>query len=159
MMGLRARIEAILFNFNVRFVAAMAVSLAFLDAGVGARSARAGEADDLQRAIDVGKRGASDLERLDELRAARPEIQLVRDWLSEAWNLRSQEKYDEVRVVLDRCDAQAEMIRQKILASSLAAEASSKEAALQKKKAEVAKLKQALQAATLEKASLEGKAK
>ena len=60
-------------------------------------TARAGEADDLQSMIDRARQGASDLERLDERAATREEITLLRVWLDEAWRLRSEQKYDEVR--------------------------------------------------------------
>ena len=51
---------------------------------VGARSALAGEEDDLQRQIETQRSGAADLERLDELKAVTDEITLLRSWLDEA---------------------------------------------------------------------------
>lgn len=121
--------------------------------------ARAGEADDLQAMIDRARQGASDLERLDDRASAREDITLMRVWLDEAWRLRSEQKYDEVREVLNRGDAQAEMIRQKIAAAKLAQQAADKEAALKRVRDQIAKTKQAIQAATVEKAQLEAKAK
>ncbi|MEA2699694.1 MAG: hypothetical protein QOI66_3965, partial [Myxococcales bacterium] len=73
--------------------------------------AQAGEEDDLQRQIDTQRSGLADLDRLDDLRTTTDEITLLRSWLDEAWNLRSKHEYDEVREVLDRCIAQAELIR------------------------------------------------
>jgi hypothetical protein len=128
-------------------------------AGFIASSSRAlaGEADDLQRMIDTAKQGANDLERLDEQQAVRDELTLLRVWLDNAWKLRSQQKYDEVRVVLDRCQAQGDMIRQKITASQLDREASQKEAQLKQLRTDIAKTREALQTAALQKASLEGR--
>jgi len=71
--------------------------------------ARAGEADDLQRSIQDYRQTANDLERLDEQKAAGTELTFLRSWLDRAWDLRGQEKYDEVRVITDRCRAQADM--------------------------------------------------
>jgi hypothetical protein len=119
-------------------------------------AARAGEADDLQRMIDVGKTVADDLERLDDQRAVREELTLLRVWLDSAWRLRSEQKYDEVRVVLDRTQAQGDMIRQQITAAKLSREAAQREAELAKLREDIAKTKQALQAATLERAALAG---
>jgi hypothetical protein len=95
--------------------------------GLTASGAHAGEADDLQVMIDRARNGVTDLERLDERSATREDAALLRLWLDEAWRLRSEQKYDEVRLVLDRCDAQAAMIREKIQAAKLLAQAAEKE--------------------------------
>jgi hypothetical protein len=133
--------------------AVLGLGLAFL---AGAPRAHAGEADDLQRMIDVGKTVADDLERLDDQKAARVELTLLRVWLNTAWTLRSDQRYDEVRVVLDRTQAQGDMIRQQITAAKLSRDAAQKEAELAKLRDDIAKTKQAIQAATLQKAALEG---
>jgi hypothetical protein len=122
-----------------------------------AAPAFAREADDLQRMIDSARQNTRDLERLDELGAVREEITLMRSWLDQSWRLRSEQKYDDTRVVLDRVDAQAEMIREKITASKLSAAAAKKEAALAKAKAQLTRTQQALQKATLDKAGLEAR--
>jgi hypothetical protein len=119
----------------------------------------AGEADDLQRLIDAAKQNASDLERLDDLKAAREDITLMRVWCDMAWKLRSDDKLDEVRVVYDRIQAQAEMIRQRITASKLMAEAAKRETELQRLHDDIERTKEAIRAATLKKASLEGRGK
>ena len=119
----------------------------------------AGEADDLQRMIDSAKTAANDLERLDEQRAVREEVTLLRVWLDTAWRLRSDQKYDEVRVVLDRCAAQGDMIRQKILAAKASAEATRKEDEVRRVREKIARTKEAIQAATLQKAALGGRVK
>ena len=121
--------------------------------------ARAGEADDLQRMIDTAKQAANDLERLDEQKAVREEITLLRVWLDAAWRLRSDQKYDEVSVVLDRCQAQGDMIRQKIVAAKASAEAGRKEEEVKQLRERIAKAKEAIQAATLQKAALDGRVK
>jgi hypothetical protein len=119
----------------------------------------AGEADDLQRLIDAAKQNTTDLERLDELKAAREDITLMRVWCDMAWKLRSDDKLDEVRVVYDRIQAQAEMIRQRITASKLMAEAAKRESDLQRLHDDIERTKEAIRAATLKKATLEGRGK
>lgn len=132
------------------------LSATILAVAVAEGTARAGEADDLQRMIDVGKTVADDLERLDDQKAVREELTLLRVWLDGAWRMRSEQKYDEVRVILDRTQAQGDMIRQQITAAKLAREAAQKEAELAKLRDDIAKTKQALHNATLQKAALQG---
>jgi site-specific recombinase len=119
--------------------------------------ARAGEADDLQRIIEDNRQTANDLERLDEQKAAGTELTFLRTWLDRAWNLRSQEKYDEVRVITDRCKAQADMIREKITAAKLGAQAAQKETEVARKRATLDRTKKALEAARVQKIRLGGK--
>jgi hypothetical protein len=119
--------------------------------------ARAGEADDLQRIIEDSRQTANDLERLDERKAAAMELTFLRTWLDRAWNLRSQEKYDDVRVVTDRCRAQADMIREKITASKLGAQADQKEAEVARARATLEKTKKQLENAKEQKIRLEAK--
>jgi hypothetical protein len=135
------------------------IVLAFALGGLGtaAHLAFAGEADDLQRMIDGSRQRAKDLEGLDDQRAAREELAILRVWLDEAWTLRSDQKYDEVRLVLDRCDAQSEMIREKIKGAAMSAEAATKEAQLAKLRKEMAATREALRQAQIQKAALQGK--
>ncbi len=119
--------------------------------------ARAGEADDLQRQIDYLKQTTNDLERQDDQKAVTTELTMMRSWLDNAWTLRSQEKYDEVRIVLDRSEAQANMVRQRLTASKLAAQAAAKEDEVQRAKAQLARTKKALENAKIQKARIEGK--
>jgi hypothetical protein len=89
--------------------------------------ARAGEADDLQRQIDYLKQTTTDLERQDDQKAV---VQRHHDDARVAGQRLDpaiQEKYDEVRIVLDRCEAQANMVRQRLTASKLSAQAAAKE--------------------------------
>src|SRR5882757_5332221 len=138
-----------------KILAALAVAAALAPAS----RASAGEADDLQRMIEVARQGAKDLERLDDQGAVRDEITFLNVWLDNAWRLRAQQKYDEVRVMLDRVQAQAEMIHEKITAAQLSREAVKKEQELKRIRDEIAKTREALQAATLQKAALEGRTK
>jgi hypothetical protein len=119
--------------------------------------AQAGEEDDLQVMIDRARNGVTDLERLDERGSARDEAAVLRLWLDEAWRLRSEHKYDEVRIVLDRCDSQSEMIRQKIQASKLLAQAAEREDRVAKQRADIERLRKAIEQARLQKAGLEAK--
>ena len=134
--------------------ATMFLFLAFLAVPV---LARAGEADDLQRQIDYLKQTTTDLERQDDQKAVNTEITMMRSWLDSAWTLRSQEKYDEVRISLDRCEAQANMVRQKLTAAKLSAQAAAKEDEVKRARGQLAHTKQALENAKIQKARLEGK--
>ena len=122
-------------------------------------AARAGEADDLQVMIDRARNGVPDLERQDDRGATRDETTVLRVWLDEAWRLRSEQRYDDVRIVLDRCEAQAEMIRQKIQASKVMARASERDEDLKRLRDNIEKTKRAIQQATLAKAALEARSK
>ncbi|HEY0707843.1 MAG TPA: hypothetical protein VGG33_13655 [Polyangia bacterium] len=133
--------------------------LASLGLGLFAPPAFAGEADDLQAMIDRARNGVTDLERLDEKGAAKPEIATLRTWLNEAWTLRSEQKYDDVRIVLDRCDAQAEMIRQKTLAAKAMAQAAEKEGRVAKLRAEIEKARKGIEETKQQKAALEARTK
>jgi hypothetical protein len=132
---------------------------ALLLGGLAARELRAGEADDLQAMIDRARNGVTDLERLDERSATREDAALLRLWLDEAWRLRSEQKYDEVRLVLDRCDAQAAMIREKIQAAKLMAQAAEKEESLRRLKDNIEKTRRAIQQAQMQKIGLEARSK
>ena len=123
------------------------------------RIARAGEEDDLQRQIETQRAGEADIERLDELHAAGDEITLLKAWLDEAWALRAKHEYDEVREVLDRALAQAELIRQKISASKLRAQAEKREAALQETRRKTDQARKALADTVVKKKALEAGSK
>ena len=123
------------------------------------RIARAGEEDDLQRQIETQRAGEADIERLDELHAAGDEITLLKAWLDEAWALRAKHEYDQVREVLDRALAQAELIRQTISASKLRAQAEKREAALQETRRKTDQARKALADTVLKKKALEASSK
>ena len=118
--------------------------------------ARAGEEDDLQRQIETQRTGVTDLDRLDDTRATTEEITMLKSWLDEAWSLRSKHEYDQVREVLDRCLAQAELIRQKISAAKMRAQLQKREATIGELRAKIARTKKTLQETTIKKKSLEG---
>lgn len=118
---------------------------------------RAGEADDLQRQIEYLKQTTNDLERQDEQKEVSADVTMMRSWLDAAWNLRSREKYDEVRGILDRCEAQANMIRQRITEAKLNAQAEAKENELKRARERLDSTKKAVENAKLQKARLEGK--
>lgn len=138
-----------MFRYTTSFLLLVALSLPSL--------ARAGEADDLQRIIEDKRQTATDLDRLDEQKVAGTDVTVLRMWLDTAWTLRSQEKYDEVRVVVDRCKAQADMIREKITASKLDAVAKQKEADVARARATLDRTKKALENAKIQKIRLGGK--
>jgi hypothetical protein len=109
--------------------------------------------------IDRARNGVPDLERQDERGAARDEASVLRLWLDEAWRLRSEQKYDDVRIVLDRCDAQAEMIRQKIAASKATAQANERDQTLKRLRENIEKARRDIMKAITDKAALEARAK
>ena len=120
--------------------------------------AHAGEEDDLQSRIETQRSGVADLEKMDDLKAVPDEITLLRAWLDEAWSLRSKHEYDQVREVLDRATAQAELIRGKITASKLRAQAQKHEAAVADLKARIVRTRKALTDTITKKKVLEGSA-
>jgi hypothetical protein len=140
-----------------RWARTLALSAAFAMAGgtFAMRTARAGEEDDLQRQIETQRSGVNDIERLDELHTAGDEIVLLKAWLDEAWSLRAKHEYDDVRAVLDRALGQAELIRQKIAASKLRAQADKREAALQETRHRIDVARKALADTTIKKKALE----
>ena len=119
------------------------------------RAARADEEDDIQRQIDAQKAGVPDLELLDRSHAASSEIQRLRDWLGQAWDLRNKHEPDEAREVLERCMAEAELVRQVITAAQLKGQVADREAKLDRTKADIEKKKKALQEAQIKKRTLE----
>jgi hypothetical protein len=139
---------------TIRWARALSL-VALLAASTAGRVARAGEEDDLQRQIETQRGGVADIERLDELHTAGDEITLLKAWLDEAWALRAKHEYDEVREVLDRALGQAELIRQKIGASKLRAQADKREAALQATRRKIDQARKALADTTIKKKALE----
>jgi hypothetical protein len=118
--------------------------------------ARAGqEKADLQRDIDAQRAAVADFERLDDRHAATDEITLLRTWLDEASAQFAKEEWNKVREELDRCVAQAELLRQKIAANRLMAQAQDREAAVKRSRDKVEKTKAALQQATVNKKAME----
>jgi hypothetical protein len=119
-------------------------------------SARAGaDSGDLKRRLESQRSAVADLEGLDQHRAAGDEIALLRSWLDEAWTRLASEEEDQVRLILDRCDAQAVYIREAIEQSKLAADADKAETALRVSRAKVDKTRRDLEQAQIKKKALE----
>jgi hypothetical protein len=111
--------------------------------------------EDLKREISTQQRATDDLAKLDDKHAAEGEIALQRSWLDEAWGQLAKEEYDRVRELLDRCIAQAELIRQKAAAAHLAAQAVDREIAVKATREKNARLRKAIEQALEKKRSLE----
>ena len=123
-----------------------------------ARASKA-EANDLRRQIDSQRSGIADLERLDETRKTAGETALLRSWLDEADALHAKEEWDKVRLVLDRCVAQTEFIRQKTVAAKLGAQADERERAAKASRDKLERTKRDLQEAQTNKKAMEMNAK
>lgn len=104
--------------------------LALVLALFGGRALASQEAEDLKRQIESQRAAVADLERLDDRHMVTDEITLLKSWLDEAWNQYSKEEWKKVREVVDRCIAQAQLIRDKITASKMTAYARDREAAV-----------------------------
>lgn len=113
------------------------------------------EAEDLKRQIESQRAAVSDLERLDDRRMVTDEITLLRTWLDEAWSQYSKEEWKKVREVVDRCIAQAELIRQKITAAKMTAYANDREAQVKATRDKITRTRQALLEAQATKKALE----
>lgn len=135
-----------------------AISVA-LGVALFAAPAWAADADDLQRLIDDIRKDVRRLEKMDKHRATEQERAILVTWSDAAFTLRSEGEYEKARAVIDRCRAQADMIDAKISAAEEIAEAEGKEGELKRVREENAKLREAIQAATLQKAGLEAKSK
>jgi hypothetical protein len=122
-------------------------------AGTAAAGKR--EAEDLKRQIETQRSGVNDLERLDASKVATAELALLRSWLDEATNQLTKEEYEKTREVIDRCLAQAELIRQKTSAGNLSSQATDRENALKRSRDRLQRTKEAIQQATINKKALE----
>lgn len=146
-------------SLNKHWVTGPAVALALFLGLASSPSAWAGEADDLQDFIDLLRRNVTDLQRIDDHKVAVEEVAILSTWLDEAWRLRAEKQFDTVRRVLDRCQSQADMIREQITAGQLALQARQEEAGLDAARKHVDELKQSIAAAKQKKAVLEGASK
>jgi len=102
------------------------------------------EASDLRRQIDSQRAAVTDLERLDDTRKTAGETALLRSWLDEADAQHAKEDWDKVRLVLDRCIAQTEFIRQKTVAAKLTSQADDRERAAKASKEKLERTKREL---------------
>jgi hypothetical protein len=113
------------------------------------------EAEDLKRQIESQRAAASDLERLDDRHMVTDELTLLKSWLDEAWQQYSKEEWKKVREVVDRCIAQAQLIRDKITAAKMTAYANDREAAVKATRDKIDRTKKALLDAQSTKKALE----
>jgi hypothetical protein len=125
--------------------------------GAGALASQ--EAEDLKRQIESQRAAVSDLERLDDRHLATDDITLLKSWLDEAWTQYSKEEWKKVREVVDRCLAQAELIRQRITAAKMTAYANDRERAVNATREKIERTKKALLDAQSTKKALEMTAK
>lgn len=122
---------------------------------VGTHAFASQEAEDLKRQIESQRAAVSDLERLDERHMVTDEITLLKSWLDEAWQQYSKEEWKKVREVVDRCIAQAELIRDKITASKMTAYANDREGQVKAMRTKIEQTKKALLDAQSTKKALE----
>lgn len=113
------------------------------------------EAEDLKRQIESQRAAVSDLERLDDRHLVTDDITLLKSWLDEAWQQYSKEEWKRVREVVDRCIAQAELIRDRITAGKMTAYANDREAAVRSTREKIERTKKALLDAQSTKKALE----
>jgi len=122
---------------------------------LGAQAFAGQEAEDLKRQIESQRAAVADLERLDDRHMVTDEITLLRSWLDEAWQQYSKEEWKRVREVVDRCIAQAELIRDRITAGKMTAYANDREAAVRSTREKIERTKKALLDAQSTKKALE----
>jgi hypothetical protein len=113
------------------------------------------EAEDLKRQIESQRAAVPDLDRLDEKHMVTDEITLLKSWLDESWAQYSKEEWKRVREVVDRCIAQAELIRQKITAGKMTAYANEREGQVRSTRDKIERTKKALLDAQSTKKALE----
>lgn len=122
---------------------------------VGTQAFAGQESEDLKRQIESQRAAVSDLERLDDRHMVTDEITLLKSWLDEAWQQYSKEEWKKVREVVDRCIAQAELIRDKITAAKMTAYANDRESAVRATREKIDRTKKALLDAQSTKKALE----
>jgi len=122
---------------------------------VGTQAFAGQESEDLKRQIESQRAAVSDLERLDDRHMVTDEITLLKSWLDEAWQQYSKEEWKQVREVVDRCIAQAELIRDKITAAKMTAYANDRESAVRATREKIERTKKALLDAQSTKKALE----
>jgi predicted transcriptional regulator len=135
-----------------RFVSRGVMALLLL---LSAQAFAGQESEDLKRQIESQRAAVSDLERLDDRHLVTDEITRLKSWLDEAWQQYSKEEWKQVREVVDRCIAQAELVRQKITAGKMTAYANDREAAVRTTREKIDRTKKALLEAQATKKALE----
>lgn len=137
---------------SLRWMRASTLVLVLLCAGSALASQ---EAEDLKRQIESQRAAVSDLDRLDDRHLVTDDITLLKTWLDEAWSQYSKEEWKRVREVVDRCIAQAELIRQRITAAKMTAYANDKEAQVKATREKIERTKRSLLDAQSTKKALE----
>lgn len=122
--------------------------------GLAAGTAFSGSAD-LKREIQAQQAAANDLQALDTTKVVADEIALLRTWLDEAWDRHGKDQGARARESLDRCLAQADLIRAKLAAAKVSAAAAERENAAADARDKLAKTKKALEDAVIKKKALE----
>jgi hypothetical protein len=120
--------------------------------------ARAGNKD-LEREIKAQQSAASDLVNLDSNRVVQDEITLLKTWLDEASTRLAKDQGTRARESLDRCVAQADLIRVKLATAKLTADAAAREQAARDSRDKVKKTQKALEDAIVKKKAMEMNAK
>jgi hypothetical protein len=115
--------------------------------------------NDIQREIKVQQSAANDLAALDTGKLVQDEIALLKTWLDEAYNRQAKDQNGRAREVLERCQAQSDLIRQKLAAAKAKAEADAHEKAARDARDKVQRTKKALDDATVKKKAMEMNAK
>jgi hypothetical protein len=124
----------------------------------GAGVAEAGNKD-LEREIKAQQSAANDLANLDSGRLVQDEITLLRTWLDESATRLSKDQGARAREALDRCVAQADLIRVKLATAKLKADAAAREQAARDTREKVKKTQKALEDAIVKKKAMEMNAK
>ena len=112
------------------------------------------DSSDLKREINAQRAAAADLEALDTAHVVPDEIALFKTWIDEAWN-----KQGRAREIIDRCLAQADLIRIKIASAKAMAEATEHEKAARDTKDKIKTTQKALEDALVKKKAMEMNAK
>jgi hypothetical protein len=137
---------------SLRWMRASTLVLVLLCAGSALANQ---EAEDLKRQIESQRAAVSDLDRLDDRHLVTDDITLLKTWLDEAWSQYSKEEWKRVREVVDRCIAQAELIRQRITAAKMTAYATDKESQVKATRDKTERTKRSLLDAQSTKKALE----
>jgi hypothetical protein len=112
------------------------------------------DSSDLKREINAQRAAAADLEALDTAHVVPDEIALFKTWIDEAWN-----KQGRAREIIDRCLAQADLIRIKITSAKAMAEAAEHEKAARDTKDKIKTTQKAFEDALVKKKAMEMNAK
>jgi hypothetical protein len=111
-------------------------------------------ADETEREITLQRQVAADLTGMDARHVVADEIAILRAWIDEAAKKLSNGEADRAHEALDRCTAQAELVRQKLETAKVVARAVEKEKAAQDAREKLKHDKKALEDALARKKTL-----